>query len=212
MRPARVAERSRRGSLLWRLDSHSPSTLPQTLQARANPQGSPRAPRSPTRSVGVAPAARFCAATSPPRVPLVCRPATRRSRTMATPPKTDMASRTGMPPQQVGRRCARFEENTSGCPLLAPSPVEGAVSPIRPGAVLIIAGLLSSAVWPTGSAFACYMSVTVSSGKQCAHRLRPWRRRRSADGGDTGRAAWLRPPAGVAGRSHGPPARSRRPG
>jgi hypothetical protein len=38
--------------------------LLQTLQALPNPQGSPGASRSPTRSVGVVPAARFCAVTA----------------------------------------------------------------------------------------------------------------------------------------------------
>ena len=61
-----MAERSRSGSLLWRLDSHSPSTLLQTLQALPNPHDSPLALGSPTRSASVVPVVRFHAVTAAP--------------------------------------------------------------------------------------------------------------------------------------------------
>ena len=58
--------KSRGGSLLWGLDSPSPSTLLQTFQALPNPHDSPLALGSPTRSAGVVPVARFRAVTVTP--------------------------------------------------------------------------------------------------------------------------------------------------
>jgi hypothetical protein len=61
-----AGRKSRGGSLLWGLDSPSPSTLLQTFQALPNPHDSPLALGSPTRSAGVVPVARFRAVTVTP--------------------------------------------------------------------------------------------------------------------------------------------------
>src|SRR5262249_42254312 len=90
------------------LDSHSPSTLLQTLQARPNPQGSPRAPWLPTRSVGVVPAARFCAVTAASEssaAVLLAHPRVRAIRCMRRSPcwgVTDSESLLGMAVEAAG--------------------------------------------------------------------------------------------------------------